>query len=387
LRLALLVLLCSTLSTACIFAADPSAVDSTDAAQEDTGAPVDADDPTDVGEPVDADKLDDAAETNDTDKADSDGQTRDADSTGDMGDTTDSGGCEDGKTRECGRETGACELGEQTCSDGEWGDCTGGTMPNDETCNGKDDDCDGSVDERVTRNCGTSEGICEQGTQTCDGGEWGDCEDATDPEENESCDGRDDDCDGSVDEGLERNCGQSEGICAQGTQTCDGGEWGSCQGNIGPSSEMCDGADNDCDGSTDEGVQTTYYRDSDGDGYGDPSTSTKACSSPFGYVSNNRDCYDDHEKANPRQMSWFATDRGDGSFDYDCDGRETKRWTNSYQCSGGSSASCSADPEGWLGPSDPGCGKGQSWIETCEYDTSARYCGPGPALQQTQQCR
>ena len=41
-----------------------------------------------------------------------------------------------------------------------------------------------------------------------------------------------------------------------------------------------------------------YYRDADGDGYGDPNNSIVSCSStpPPGYVNNNYDC-DDHEKA------------------------------------------------------------------------------------------
>ncbi len=32
--------------------------------------------------------------------------------------------------------------------------------------------------------------------------------------------------------------------------------------------EICDGLDNDCDATVDEGVTATYYQDSDDDGYG-----------------------------------------------------------------------------------------------------------------------
>ena len=52
------------------------------------------------------------------------------------------------------------------------------------------------------------------------------------------------------------------------------------------------GIDNDCDGITDEGEQTTYYRDMDGDSFGDPANTTTACSQPVGYVTNNTDCDD-----------------------------------------------------------------------------------------------
>jgi hypothetical protein len=39
-------------------------------------------------------------------------------------------------------------------------------------------------------------------------------------------------------------------------------------------------------------VPTTYYRDFDGDGYGDPRTSTSSCALPPGYVANSGDCDD-----------------------------------------------------------------------------------------------
>ena len=75
----------------------------------------------------------------------------------------------------------------------------------------------------------------------------------------ETCDNTDEDCDGSVDEGVTQSCytganGTSGvGICQDGTQTCAAGAFGACTGEVIPAaSDACDGLDNDCDGDTDD---------------------------------------------------------------------------------------------------------------------------------------
>jgi len=77
--------------------------------------------------------------------------------------------------------------------------------------------------------------------------------------------------------------------------------------------EVCDGLDNDCDDVIDEGVESTYYSDADGDGYGNALNETEACEAPSGYAEDATDCDDADDSVNPG-----AEEVCDGA-DNDCD--------------------------------------------------------------------
>lgn len=85
--------------------------------------------------------------------------------------------------------------------------------------------------------------------------------------------------------------------------------------------EVCDGVDNNCNGFIDENVQTTYFRDADDDGYGNPTSTTQACSVPVGYVTNNTDCNDSNASVNPGVTEVCANgidDNCNGQVDEGC---------------------------------------------------------------------
>lgn len=65
-----------------------------------------------------------------------------------------------------------------------------------EKCDGRDNDCDGVIDEELTRACSTA---CGSGVETCSDGAWIGC--TAKPEQAEICNGIDEDCDGDIDDG------------------------------------------------------------------------------------------------------------------------------------------------------------------------------------------
>lgn len=69
-----------------------------------------------------------------------------------------------------------------------------------------------------------------------------------------------------------------------------------------------------------------YYVDEDRDGYGTGNI-LATCPSGKSCVLNNQDCYDSNANAKPGQTQYFSTQRGDGSFDYNCDNRTDKQYS------------------------------------------------------------
>jgi hypothetical protein len=164
-----------------------------------------------------------------------------------------------------------------------------------------------------------------------------DCDDSaagTYPGADEWCDGVDTDCDGTLDEddaldaatwyadtdgdgygdaaSTDVECSQPSGFVADDTD-CDDSAAGTYPG----ADEWCDGVDTDCDGILDEDDAldaATWYADTDGDGYGDASSTDIECSQPSGFVADDTDCDDSAAGTYPGADEWC-----DG-VDTDCDG-------------------------------------------------------------------
>lgn len=126
-----------------------------------------------------------------------------------------------------------------------------------ETCDGFDNDCNGTVDEGC-QTCTDSDHDSFFAQAQC--GTRVDCDDTNrmvNPGAVESCDGIDNDCDAMVDEDFDRD---RDGFAVCGGDCDDGNP------RVNPAvPELCnDGIDNNCNGQAEEGCLTCSDRDGDG---------------------------------------------------------------------------------------------------------------------------
>jgi hypothetical protein len=67
-------------------------------------------------------------------------------------------------------------------------------------------------------------------------------------------------------------------------------------------------------------------------------------------------------------LSFYGNDRGDGSFDYDCNGIEEVRWPSAVGACTWNWVHWRCDhTPGWKSAA-PSCGESGGWITGCEYD-------------------
>ncbi|MEQ1505163.1 MAG: MopE-related protein, partial [Myxococcota bacterium] len=185
----------------------------------------------------------------------------------------------------------------------------------DEVCNGVDDDCNGFVDDKdldfdthVDAGC-TGNTDASLPIDDCD-----DADSTVYPGATEDPDGKDNDCDGDIDEGTDAWDNDGDCVCVAGP--CTGSDNAACDpaaltdgdcddedaANFPTNPEVCDDADNDCDGDLDNGLpKLPYWPDADGDGYGsDASLPSRTCDgAPANHVDNNDDCDDSEFDVNP----------------------------------------------------------------------------------------
>jgi hypothetical protein len=206
-----------------------------------------------------------------------------------------------------------------------------------ELCDGLDNNCDGSIDEGVTTTIfidadGDGYGVTDSRVESCDVPAGyvtvgGDCDDS-DRAYNPGA--LETECDDPNDYNCDGSVGyaDNDGDGFAACQECDDNDLA-----VNPDAvEVCDERDNNCDGAIDEGVTTTSYADTDADGFGDADYPVAACEVPAGYVTDATDCDDGDGGVNPaaQEICDSRDNDCDTLIDDDDDSADLSTGTTSY---------------------------------------------------------
>ena len=275
-----------------------------------------------------------------------------------------------------------------------------------EVCNGIDDNCAGGIDNGLPTSTfyrdadADTYGNPSVTKAACNLAQAGagyvtnntDCNDANGaihPGAAEVCNGVDDDCAGGIDNGLPTstfhrdadsdtygNPSVSKSACnlaqAGAGYVANNTDCNDSSGAIHPgATEVCNGVDENCAGGADDGLATTtFFRDADGDTYGNAAVTKAACSLAVagdGYVSNGTDCNDADRNIYPGAPEICSNQKDDNcnnivdtdatansTFYRDADG-------DGYGAAASGTAQACAPPSGYVSRNDD-CNDGDAAI-------------------------